>query len=394
MIPTSQDEKIKQLLLKAVACINNADWTSAYAILIQVLNPSPVKQQSQPGLYVQNAWLYMGITLVETGQYEEAILYLNKFLSHQNQHLTGRRFLAFALLCLGKYEQGFKALLYPSNGFEKRTFKMPLWDGNSHKNGTILVYDGPCNDKINGDYGDGFGDAIQFVRYVQLLKPHFTTILLQCHERLLPLFETLPYVDCVINRDNPVALADVRLPLIHLPAIFKTETNKIPFTEKYLDARKIAVKQGFKIGICWQGNTSHFAHLKRNIELKELLKLLDKKPVEIYNLQKDPDSEDTAHLALHNVVHLPERLKDFKETASLIASLDLVITVDTATAHLSGALGIPTWVLLPFAPDWRWQSKMLWYEKSKLFRQKSLGDWSHPLMQLEKALSALLKTGI
>jgi hypothetical protein len=186
---------------------------------------------------------------------------------------------------------------------------------------------------------------------------------------------------------------DYHSPLMSLPLVFGTTLETIPAQVPYLyaDAAKVVEwrerlgpARGRRIGLAWSGNPEHKNDRNRSIALETLASLL-KVEAEFISVQKEVRPSDQAALEAHGIKHYGEELQDFEDTAALLMNMDLVITVDTAIAHLAGTLGRPVWILLPYAPDWRWllvREDSPWYPTARLFRQPALGDWAAPVQRV------------
>jgi hypothetical protein len=239
----------------------------------------------------------------------------------------------------------------------RRNLPGPQWDGSDPAGRTILVH-----------AEQGFGDTIQFARYLPRIGSH---VVLCCDRPLVPLLGQLHSVD-VVAKDAAIPAYDCWIDQMSLPRVFGTRLETIPAAEGYLcaEAWSSALPDGFKVGLAWAGNPAHSNDLRRSMPATAMQRILAVPGVSFISLQVGARAGE---LSLP-----PPTLDDFAATASLIAALDLVITVDTAVAHVAGALGKPAWVLLPYAPDWRWllgRSDSPWYNSLRLFRQRVPGDW-------------------
>jgi hypothetical protein len=246
----------------------------------------------------------------------------------------------------------------------------------------------------------GLGDTIQFARYIPMVKALGGTVLFETRPALVPLFRNMQGADIVMPRISPMhptASADLYIPLMSLPALFRTRLDTIPWSGAYLQAERSALERWrprlasskFRIGIVWSGSNvdplracppQTFAFLRHFQE------------VDLYCLQKNISSPKP-QAVLPGCIQLGEYLQDFGETAAVVSHLDLVISVDTAVAHLAGALGKPTWVLLPYTADWRWledRDDSPWYPSIRLFRQRTWGNWPEVIHRLAQALQQIL----
>jgi predicted Zn-dependent protease len=226
----------------------------------------------------------------------------------------------------------------------------------------------------------GFGDTIQFARYLLTLAERGATPVLLCDPVLVPLLSAMPGV-VVLSRTARVEGYDAWIDLMSLPLVL----GGMPFAEGYLraDSRRGTAASGFRVGIAWAGNPAQANDWRRSIPAAALAPLLAVPGVEFVNLQVGARAGEAG------LPDLSAQLTDFAKTAALIATLDLVIGVDSAVAHLAGALGAPVWVLLAHVPDWRWlmeRDDSPWYSSARLFRQGTQGDWDGAIRQVVEAL--------
>jgi Flp pilus assembly protein TadD len=273
-------------------------------------------------------------------------------------------------------------------------FSEPRWVGEADIEGkTILV----CAD-------EGLGDTIQFARYVPLIAARGARVILAVEESARALLSGLPGVSqCVRKSANGLPAFDLHCPMSGLPLAFGTRLDTIPSDVPYLPAppeRLVQVWQSrlgehdkLRVGLVWSGNPQHGNDHNRSIPLRMLLPLLDAGATFV-SLQKDPRPADHAVLQQRNdIVDLTAYLTDFVETAALINCLDLVITVDTSVAHLAAALGRPTWILLPYTPDYRWlldRDDSPWYPTARLFRQTETREYASVLNRMTTELQSLI----
>jgi predicted negative regulator of RcsB-dependent stress response len=274
----------------------------------------------------------------------------------------------------------------------KRTFPQPLWLGRESVAGrTILLHS-----------EQGFGDTIQFCRYAKLVADLDARVILEVPESLLGLVKQLSWVSEFVIDGNPLPAFEYHCPLLSLPLAFKTTLSSIPCPTPYLRAdpgklsywtSTLGEKRSPRVGLVWGGSPEHTNDRNRSIGLAALVQHLPA-GFEYVSLQKDVRDSDKPVLESNpHILHLGKDLDDFTDTAALCELMDVVISVDTSVAHLSGALGKSTWVLLPFSPDWRWlleRDDSPWYPSVKLFRQPRVGDWDSVLDKV-KADMALLR---
>jgi tetratricopeptide (TPR) repeat protein len=268
----------------------------------------------------------------------------------------------------------------------------PRWDGTPLHGRTILLY-----------AEQGLGDTIQFIRYALLVKARGGRVIVQCQNALLSLLSQSPGIDGLAGWGVPPPPHDVWLPLMSLPAVFHTTLETIPAEIPYIIPdpalvahwrRELAPVRGFRIGICWQGSPRHPWDRHRSVRLEQFEPLARVDGVRLISLQKGHGSEQLRALGgRFSVLSLGELFNEdagpFLDTAAVLANLDLVVSVDSAPAHLAGAMGVPAWVVLPYAPDWRWllgRADSVWYPTLRLFRQERFGDWPGVFRQMAEAL--------
>jgi hypothetical protein len=244
----------------------------------------------------------------------------------------------------------------------------------------------------------GYGDTLQFCRYAKLVAAMGARVILEVQPPLAPLLSNLEGTHQVLPKGGTLPAFDYHCPLLSLPLAFKTDLDTIPADIPYInsDAARVAVwrdKLGKKtkprIGLVWSGNPKQKNDHNRSLALAELLPLLHDE-AEWISLQQEVRAADIELLAQRTEIrHFGEELKDFADTAALIELMDVVVTVCTSVAHLAGAMGKPTWILLCFNADWRWlldRSDSPWYPTSRLFRQTSIGNWESVVNRMRQEL--------
>jgi hypothetical protein len=250
----------------------------------------------------------------------------------------------------------------------------------------------------------GFGDTIQFVRYLPMLAARGAKIVLEVPDSLMPLIGAVDGVIAMISRGQPHPPIDLHCPLMSLPRAFGTTLATIPATVPYLRTpaerveawrARLPASGKLRVGLVWSGKPTHRNDHNRSIAFERLAPLLAVPNIDFVSLQRDVRETDAA--ALRNAAVLRPDLDqaDFADTAAIIETLDLVIAVDTAVAHLTGALAKPLWLLLPLCPDWRWMLECddsSWYPGSRLFRQPRIGDWDSVIPRVAEGLASLAAT--
>lgn len=328
------------------------------------------------------------------GQLEQAWSAYQRALDARPDYAVAHVGIAKLRLIRGDFDSGFRQFewRWKTGQLPPRDFSQPMWEGQPlHTGVTILLH---CE--------QGFGDAIQFVRFAEIVKNSHpeAKVVLECAKSLLPLFGTLRGVDQLVARGDSLPAFDVHAPLLSLPRILGTRVETIPRNVPYLVAddglveiwrESLQTIEGFRIGINWHGREGHSLSQRRDLPLDQLASLAQIPNVRLISLQKGAaQTELASHCILHLGDDVDTRHGSFMDTAAVIKNADLVITSDTSIAHLAGALGVRVWVALPFAPDWRWlldRSKSPWYPTMRLFRQKSPGDWQGVMREITVALA-------
>lgn len=281
------------------------------------------------------------------------------------------------------YEQRWRVKSFPG---VRRNFPQALWDGGSFKGRRLLLH-----------AEQGAGDTIQFARYVPLICERGGDVLLESPSSLFRLLSTLEGSAQLIRPGEVIPPFDLHLPLGSAIRALATEVSTIPARIPYLRAeaadrerwRKRLEGRDLRVGITWQGNPDQGSEPHRSIALRLLQPVLETPGCRFFALQKEFGREQMAGLPAGLLEDLGPELTDFAETAAAISELDLVITTCTSVAHLAGALGKPTWVLLRFVPDWRWllgREDSPWYPSARLWRQPSPGDWPSVVARIGEAI--------
>lgn len=334
----------------------------------------------------------LGFALQENRQPDEAIKYYQKALQLNPHHATAHLNMALALLLTGNFRDGWRQYEWRWQTYlasSKRNFSQPLWDGSDIKGRTILLYDEA-----------GFGDYIQFIRYAPLVAQYGGKIVFECHKELTSLLQSAEGIQEIVGRGEELPKFDVHCPLSSLPLIFDTTLESIPAKIPYICVESKLIQKWknkvqhdefkTKIGLVWAGRSISSCSL----ETFSLIARIDN--ITFYSLQKGEAEKQAKNPPKGmSVIDLTEDINDFSDTAALIENLDLVITIDTAVAHLAGALGKPVWTLLPFMPDWRWmlnRDTSPWYPTMRLFRQSSPGDWKPVIANVADELEKIIKS--
>jgi len=338
------------------------------------------------------AWLFdQGERWRRQGHNQEAIACYREALRHQPEWPEAHLALAHTLLVQGDFERGWEEMEWRWRlpGVSLTPFEQPLWAGESLAGRRILLW-----------AEQGFGDTTQFVRFAAGLKPLGATVILECQPALARLMRSCPGVDEVVSFGSPLPTFDVHAPLQRLPWILRTTLASIPAEAPYLEAdpelverwrSRLAPYHGLKVGLVWAGNPRQVSNRSRSLDPAQLAPVLSVPGVSWFGLQKE--SGTGLQPVASQYTDLGAELTDFSETAGALANVDLLITVDTAAAHLAGALARPVWTLLSCPFDYRWlmdHEDSPWYPTMRLFRQRSAGEWSPVVARVERALRELL----
>ncbi|MEX0677593.1 MAG: tetratricopeptide repeat protein [Pirellulales bacterium] len=336
----------------------------------------------------------LAVALGAQNKRDDAAACYRKTIELAADHVDAHVGLSSMLLLGGSLAEGWPEYEWrlKHKDMPKSPLPRPQWQGESLAGRTILLR-----------AEQGAGDAIQFVRYAGLVKQQGCTVLVGCTPNLKRLLATFPGLDGAVVSGQPLPHYDVHLPMLSLPGIFGTTLETIPAKVPYLfpDEASIAEwrdelgdEQALSIGIAWQGNPAQRRDEFRSIPLARFGGVAGTRGVRLYSLQFGVGREQLNDAADWPLTDFGDRLGDFHHTAALIRNLDLVISCDSAPAHLAGALGVPVWLVVPFAPDWRWmldRADSPWYPTMRLFRQTRAGDWESAFRQIDEELARLVE---
>jgi len=340
--------------------------------------------------------------LHDFGLVPQAISVLERGLSLRSDCPDFHLNMGMLLLAAGRFEEGWREYEWRWEGQDlsaiRPAFAQPLWRGEAAEGRVLLLY-----------AEQGFGDTIQFCRFAPLAAARGLRVVLLAQPALVRLLGSLPGVEKIVSRGQPLPPFDFQSPLMSLPLTFGTRLESIPSDIPYLAAEKDAVlawrgrlpndaSEDLKVGLVWAGSCRrHAPHLaatdrRRSIAPEMLTPLLNVRGVQFYSLQKDGPSAP----AEFGLIDLMNECRDFADTAALLAGLDLIISVDTAVVHLAGALGKPVWVLNRFDSCWRWlrnREDSPWYPTLRLFRQPRPGDWESVIARVRDELERCIVMG-
>jgi tetratricopeptide (TPR) repeat protein len=340
------------------------------------LNPNYVEAHSNLGLSLQGL-----------GRFEEAAARYERAITLAPNYAHARWNQALLQLLCGDYERGLRNYEWRWRSANKpRNLQQPQWHGEALRGARILL-----------DVEQGLGDTLQFLRYLPLVQAAGGAVVLGVPAGLRRLAEQLPGLAYLGGAGEPMPEFAWHCPLMSLPLAFGTTLESIPAQVPYLSvpakARRKAEMlpwpvRGLRVGLAWAGSPTHLGDRFRSIAFSLFEPLLQLEGVHFFSLQWGPESRQVA--AAHGpITDLAPAIDDLADTAALMEQLDLVVAVDTAVVHLAGALGRPVWVMLPFAPDWRWlldREDSPWYPTMRLFRQPRFGDWAAVVERVGAAL--------
>jgi hypothetical protein len=340
------------------------------------------------------AWNNLGLALQAGNRLPDAIGAFREALALAPEFAQAHWNIALALLAHGDFDEGWCEYEWrfriPELARHERQYAGPRWDGVVRSGQTLLV-----------TAEQGLGDTLQFIRFAQSVAAGGVRVVVSAPRPLVRLLATVPGVTAVYAPDDALPAYDAYTPVIALAGLLGIPTETIPSAVPYLAAdperraeisRALAGDRALKVGLAWSGSRLNTNDRRRSIALPTLSPLFALSGVSWYSLQREEDEKDVARVDTARVLNrLPAR-NDFDGTAALVDTLDLVVSVDTSLVHLAGALARPTWVMLPFASDWRWRQERTdspWYPTARLFRQPRAGDWDSVVARIARELAAL-----
>ena len=366
------------LLARAQSYFDAGHCEEARGLLLALLKERPASSAVLRSL---------GLVSLRLGQPTQAARYCRQAVQADPQDSEAHFSLALLLLLNGNYEQGwveYEWRLTRDNCVAHRYAQGARWDGRPLEDEALMLH---CE--------QGFGDNLQFIRFLPLLRHRVKKIYLACHPELVRLFSGLEGLAGIVTDQQPLPCCQFHCPLLSLPYLFKTTLATIPQKVPYLPVSN-PLPEGPRrprVGLVWRANRSSSNSSYRSVALAAL-RTLANLPVDWISLQRDPDIDEREILEIDfKAQDIGATFRDFKDTSDRLESLDLILTVDTSVAHLAGALGRPTWLLLPKCSDWRWlqdRSDSPWYPTMSLFRQATDGDWDGPLNSVRQKLESFL----
>jgi tetratricopeptide (TPR) repeat protein len=338
----------------------------------------------------------MGNACLAKRDMERAIAHYEKARTLRPDHPQAGLNEALCRLLLGDFEQGLKLYEYRWKNeklldLHASAYDRPQWQGKESLRGKTILLEAE----------QGFGDTLQFCRYAELLAADGATVLLRVPEALGTLLADIKGVTRLLVDGDALPPFDFHCSLMSLPLACGTTLQTIPAPRAYVRCSEAAAarwrdmlgeRRGLRIGLAWSGKPSHSNDRNRSMRLADIVRHLGGL-AQLVSLQKEIRAVDRPVLEEHpEILHFEDSIRDFSDTAGLVANMDLVLSVDTSIAHLAGAMGKPLWVMLPFTPDWRWlldRSDSPWYPTARLFRQSTARDWNGVLEAVAAELGSL-----
>lgn len=341
------------------------------------------------------AYSNLGSTYMNLREIDKAFHYLDASVALDPGHVEAHWNRAINYLLVGNFKQGWPGYEWrwekPDFQQLRRNFRQKRWDGSIQRDKTLLLW-----------AEQGFGDTIQMIRLAKRVRARVKRLIVEVPASLKKLLRSVDGIDCIVSKGEPLPEFDLHLPLMSLPQYFINTEKDIPGEVPYIrcpDEQPISslnwqkYADSFKVGIVWAGAAHHQNDYNRSCPVHYFRQLGELADLKIFSLQKAPRNQEIEQIATDiQIVDLDKYLRDFSATAAIIERLDLVISVDTAVAHLAGSMGQPVWVLLPYNPDWRWmleRNDTAWYPTMTLFRQAQIGDWDPVFSEVVKKLKTV-----
>lgn len=374
----------------------HAEALATYQEAERLVDPNNLPQ-------VMNIQRNIAVALQHVGRIDEAMEYHVRMLRLAPNDVDTIWNRSHIYLAHGHYLQGWAAyevrleLSKQWKEFERHRKSRPFWDGLPFKGKKLLIWD-----------EQGIGDMMQFIRFVPMVKALGGTVVVEIRHRLLGLFSTADGFDEIISRNEAARRKsefDLFIPMMSLPGVLEIRDHNLPVKVPYLHAEpervarwkeRLAGDDKLKVGLVWTGNPGNKSMWHRSIKLDKLLPWFDVPGVSLYSLQFGASEEELADIPDDmELTHLGEEVAEFEELAAAAENMDLILTVDTAMAHLAGALGLPVWVMLAFPADWRWRlddEDTPWYPTLRLFRQEQTDEWKPVLTHVRDELRKLVES--
>ena len=336
-----------------------------------------------------------GVVLQNMNRLDEALFSYDKAIELSRDTSAAYFNKSYLMLLLGDYYNGWRLFEWRWKGLLKKAFRnfpRPLWLGNFDIKGK----------KILISQEQGFGDFIQYSRYIALVKDLGADVIVECNAPVMVIASNLGCEVAVIEKKKPLPDFDAYCPLMSLPLAFKTDLSNIPSKVPYIKIpdekqekfkKKLGPKKSLRVGLIWAGSKNKEIDLgfwrERSLHFEQLSSLLEL-PIEFHVLQKEVSQEDENEIKKYSSVII-HKLDDFLDTGAIMNEVDIIISVDTAGAHLAGALGKEVWILIPLVCDYRWlmdRKDSPWYPSAKLFRQEQAGNWVNVIKNIKDELNS------
>ncbi|HEX4053117.1 MAG TPA: tetratricopeptide repeat-containing glycosyltransferase family protein [Tepidisphaeraceae bacterium] len=335
----------------------------------------------------------LGIVLRTMGKYDQALASLKRSVALRPAYAEGHWSLGHLMLLVGDFANGWVEYEWRTklpDIVRPRNFSPPPWKGEKLNGRTILLH-----------AEQGFGDTLQFIRYLPLVLERGGRVVVECPLELGTVLRGVDGIAEIYTQGQTLPPFDTHCSIMSLPLTFGTTLQTIPAKVPYLNVpsdrvaawrERLGEKDDrLRVGLVWAGGPQHKDDKRRSMRLEQLAPLSEVKSARFYSLQKGPPaSQAAAPPPGMQLINWTDDLHDYVETAALMANLDLIISVDTSIAHLAGALGKPVWVLLPFAPDWRWmlnRADSPWYPTMRLYRQANPENWADVMAEVVRNLT-------
>jgi tetratricopeptide (TPR) repeat protein len=380
---SAEPEFQNNLGLAYAACDRESDAIAAYRAALRIKPDHAV------------AWNNLGLALQSINDLAGAISAFRRAVELRPDFAHAHWNLSLALLLDGRFDEGWREydwrLSLPELGQGRHNYSGPVWDGKEASGKTLLLY-----------AEQGLGDAVQFARFATLAARSAARVVIHAPDALCTLLASVSGVSATVSSAVPTPSYDAHLALMSLPRVFDTNLNSIPADMPYINVpqpqrreareRLAPYADRLKVGVAWAGSRAHANDRNRSCPLATLAMLFDIPGVAWFSLQHGEAAAQIA--AMSKAANIAPLAADsaLVDTAALIAELDLIVSVDTSVVHLAGALARPCWVLLPFAPDWRWllhRDDTPWYPTLRLFRQPTPRDWASVVIRVASELRAL-----
>lgn len=389
-------ETARVLFRKGLDCLDEGNLRESLALFLEIYKITGASAALYNAAFVKKIMGHENPQLLD-----EAIADLESIVRQNPDYDDAHLSLGFAYLEKGDFKKGWEqhARYLKKSGKYAEELRTLLADNDLKDKTVLLVFEG------------GMGDSINFVRYAECVKKRGATVFVMVQEPLKQLFERCPFIDKVLSRSDQVPFHHATATLMSMPAVWFGQEDALPNDTPYLFPDETLVKKWrdfcdqddrFKIGICWQADvyndSSRLKIARRGIPLTDLLQIASDRPdIHFYSLQKKDGLEQLSQLEPNMLTVFDDSFDkeagSFMDTAAFMMSADLIITIDSAVAHLAGALGRPVWLLLPYSSDWRWikgRDDSPWYPSMRIFRQKAPFDWASVIKDVTNELYALV----